>query len=104
MVKQGGNMEDEYFEREDVLRLRALAKKQMEEKAATEREELRKLHWMRCAKCGYELKEILFKGVKIDKCFHCGFVGLDSGELEQLAGQEHDLVSKIAAVFRRSKD
>lgn len=104
MVKQSGTNEEEYFEREDVLKLRALARKQMAEKAESEREALRREHWMRCAKCGYELKEVLFKGVKIDKCFHCGFVGLDSGELEQLAGHEHDLVSKIAAVFRRSPE
>ncbi len=48
---------------------------------------LRKLHWMRCPKCGMPLDEITFRGVKIDKCLSCGGVYLDDGELEQVAGK-----------------
>jgi hypothetical protein len=57
------------------------------ELSARERDELRALHWMRCPKCGTELVEIKFRGVKVDKCFGCGGVYLDDGELEQLAGK-----------------
>ena len=53
----------------------------------TERERLKELHWMCCPKCGGELDEITFRGVKVDKCFACGGVYLDDGELEQLAGK-----------------
>ncbi len=52
-----------------------------------EREALRKLHLMHCPKCGMELSEITFRGVKVDKCFACGGVWLDDGELEELAGK-----------------
>jgi uncharacterized protein len=51
------------------------------------REQLKRLHWMRCPKCGCELDEITFRGVKVDKCLACGGVFLDDGELEQLAGK-----------------
>ncbi len=34
-----------------------------------ERESLRAQHWMRCPKCGVQLDEITFRGVKVDKCF-----------------------------------
>ncbi|MBK6916071.1 MAG: zf-TFIIB domain-containing protein [Deltaproteobacteria bacterium] len=42
---------------------------------------------MHCPKCGMELSEITFRGVKVDKCFACGGVWLDDGELEELAGK-----------------
>lgn len=52
-----------------------------------ERAALRKLHFMHCPKCGLKLEEITFRGVRVDKCFACGGVFLDDGELEDLAGQ-----------------
>lgn len=55
--------------------------------AEQERERLRQLHFMHCPKCGAELSEVVFRGVKVDKCFGCGGVYLDDGELEQLAGK-----------------
>lgn len=55
---------------------------------ADEREKLRAAHYMRCAKCGHKLTEVEFRGVKVDKCFACGGVYLDDGELEQLAGRQ----------------
>ncbi|MFO0632487.1 MAG: zf-TFIIB domain-containing protein [Nannocystaceae bacterium] len=52
-----------------------------------ERTAARALHYMRCPKCGMELLEITFRGVRVDKCFDCGGVWLDDGELEELAGK-----------------
>jgi hypothetical protein len=42
---------------------------------------------MHCPKCGADLTEIDFRGVKVDKCFACGGIYLDDGELEQLVGR-----------------
>jgi hypothetical protein len=66
---------------------REQAEKRRAEVKDEERKRLKELHWMRCAKCGAELTEIEFRGVKVDKCFNCGGVYLDDGELEQLAGR-----------------
>ncbi|MCA9695461.1 MAG: zf-TFIIB domain-containing protein, partial [Myxococcales bacterium] len=48
-----------------------------------ERKRLKDLHWMHCPKCGDDMAEVQFRGVQIDKCFACGGVYLDDGELEQ---------------------
>ena len=64
---------------------------------------LKDLHWMRCAKCGAELQEVEFKGVKVDKCFSCGGVYLDDGELEQLAGRPGWFDSMLK-IFRTTKN
>jgi len=69
---------------------------------AAELETLKKTHWMRCPKCGFELQTIRFKGLAVDKCFHCNGTWLDAGELETLAGREPDLLKSILSVFRRT--
>ncbi|MCA9654851.1 MAG: zf-TFIIB domain-containing protein [Myxococcales bacterium] len=73
--------------REELSRRRAERAREEEELSDEERDELRARHWMHCPKCGMTLDEITFRGVKVDKCFGCGGVYLDDGELEQLAGK-----------------
>lgn len=73
--------------RDQLVRRRAKRERDSEELSVDERQRLRGLHWMRCPKCGMELDEVTFRGVRVDKCFSCGGVYLDDGELEQLAGK-----------------
>ena len=89
--------EEEYFARENAEKLRKLAAEQQAHMAAEETATLKKAHWMRCPKCGMELKTINFRGVEIDRCFHCHGTWLDQGELEKLAGGKQDGV--MAAVI-----
>lgn len=79
--------EEEYFLRQELLKRREAVQQKHAELAESERARLKELHWMRCAKCGAELQEVEFRSVKVDKCFSCGGVYLDDGELEQLAGR-----------------
>ena len=87
-----------------IAREAALKRKLFREKAAAmsepEKRRLRDIHFMRCPKCGLELEEILLRGVKIDKCFGCGGLWLDSGELEELTTREHADLQAVADVFR----
>ena len=73
--------------RDELGRRRAAREREEDQLSDEERARLRSLHWMRCPKCGLHLDEITFRGVKVDKCFGCGGVYLDDGELEQLAGK-----------------
>jgi hypothetical protein len=74
--------EEEYFLKIEAEKLRKLAETQRQSKAADELKKLKELHWMRCPKCG------AYRGIKIDKCFSCGGVYLDDGELELVAARE----------------
>jgi uncharacterized protein len=76
-----GSSWDEVQARREANRLRHA------ELGPAEREAQRKLHFMCCPKCGSQLDEITFRGVRVDKCFTCGGVWLDDGELEELAGK-----------------
>lgn len=79
--------EDEYFLRKELEMKREAVREKQAALADEEKTKLKELHWMRCAKCGAELQEVEYRGVKVDKCFSCGGVYLDDGELEQLAGR-----------------
>ncbi len=91
--------EDEYFLRRELEKKREAVKKKQAELADEERIAQKELHWMRCGKCGAELHEVEFRGVKVDKCFSCGGVYLDDGELELLAGRPGWFASMLE-VFR----
>lgn len=49
---------------------------------------LKELYLMKCPKCGTELAEMDYSGVKIDKCTTCEGVWLDAGEMDAIANLE----------------
>ena len=56
---------------------------------------------MRCPKCGMQLVEIDYKGIKIDRCTGCTGVWLDAGELEQVAELEHAGLKKFSRCLNK---
>ncbi len=86
-MNQGPVDEQERRARAELERRREEAQLRQSQISEGERERQRTLHWMRCPKCGCELSEVQFRAVKVDKCFTCGGVYLDDGELEQLTGK-----------------
>jgi len=69
-----------------------------------ERWQRKTLHFMCCPKCGMELIEIEYKGVKIDKCSDCAGVWLDCGEMERILDQEQSFLAGMLGIFRRKTD
>ncbi|MDB4971506.1 MAG: hypothetical protein JWN44_7195 [Myxococcales bacterium] len=101
MPKKPSHEEDEFFAKEEANQLHALAQERARKMKEEELENLKKLHFMHCPKCGFDLKAIQFKSLTIDKCFHCNGTFLDAGELEALAGKESDFLHRVVAVFKR---
>ncbi len=94
--------EEEYFLRKEAEKLKKLAEKARQETEEKEQLRLKELHHMRCPKCGMALEEIEFRGVHIDKCFSCGGVYLDDGELDQVVKDEGEngVLSRFTSIFR----
>jgi len=69
--------------------------------AQDEKKHLKELHFMHCPKCGSNLSEIDYKGVKIDKCFNCEGIWLDAGELESVSKLEKSSVDKFFSIFKK---
>ncbi len=103
MTTKTSSNEEEYFARQEFERRKKQAMEQQNAMKEKERAELKALHHMHCPKCGMELIEIEFKGVKIDKCSECSGVYLDDGELEQLMEPEKASVFKsLMGIFQDS--
>ena len=91
--------EDEYFARLEQEMKKKI--KQMSKQAPKEeRENLRKLHFMKCPKCGMDLMEIDFKGMKIDECSACRGMWLDAGEFDAMAKIDKHVLQRLFNMFK----
>lgn len=93
----GRQREDEWFlknEKELIEKAHHERQKREAARAAqeqeSERKRLRELHFMKCPKCGHELREELLDGISIDRCTFCEGLWLDANELEQLLLRKAD--------------
>ncbi len=94
------DMEDEYFARMEFERRKKSEVEGHATLADSEKERLKALHHMKCPKCGMNLVEIDYQGIKVDKCSGCNGVWLDAGELETAAGLDKSAMDKLFDVFR----
>ena len=95
-----GKPETEYFARIEAEKKKKIADEMRAALDDAEHQRLKELHWMRCPKCGMELHSMVFRGVNLDKCFHCEGVFLDQGELEKVAGRENGFLPGLLSLFR----
>lgn len=100
MPEKSLDKEEEYFARIEFERLRKLQEEREKHMAANEKKRLKELHFMRCPKCGMELSEIDYQGVKIDKCFCCEGLWLDAGELEALTALKKSTLDGFLRIFK----
>jgi uncharacterized protein len=100
-IDKPSKAEDEYFARQEIERRKKWAQEQSAKMATEEKERIKQLHYMKCPKCGMDLKEIDLHGVKVDQCASCGGVFLDAGEIEQIAGREDSgVMGRVFSMFR----
>jgi hypothetical protein len=72
--------EDEYFAKQDAELIKQMRSKLDQDRITAER----KAHFMKCPKCGADLKEKEIGSVKVDVCPEDGGMWLDAGEMELL--------------------
>jgi hypothetical protein len=99
MPVKPSDAEEEYFARQELKLRRKLAEERQANVEEEERQRQRALHYMRCPKCGSELEEIAFGGVRVDKCFNCEGVWLDKGELDTIRTKEPGFGRRLLDVF-----
>lgn len=91
--------EEEYFARLELEQRKKAEEEKNKRLAEEEKTKLKELHYMRCPKCGMELSEIDFKGIKVDKCFSCDGLWLDAGEIDSVAKMEK--ASSFFGLFKK---
>ena len=83
--------EDDWF-RENERHLLAAARvareqrerERAEREKAEERTRIKELHYLKCPKCGHDMKEETLDGVIVDRCTFCEGIFFDAGELDQV--------------------
>lgn len=87
--------EDEWFVRNerDLIKgiQRERERKEREREASLEQEEAKRrkeLHWMKCPKCGSDMKQKEIAAINIDQCTLCEGIYFDRGELDEFLLQQ----------------
>ena len=101
MVLKPSEKEEEYFARKEFEGKRKIEQERHRKLNEEEKKRLKELHYMRCPKCGMELIEIDYKGIKIDECSECEGIWLDAGELETVSKMEKKRLDKLFGVFKK---
>lgn len=100
MIEKERISEEKWFsENEEKLLKEAKVRhqKKLEEQQQEEKIKLKELHWLKCPKCGHDMKVITIEGIEIDQCENCDGVFFDAGELDDLLLKETD---KRKSIFR----
>ncbi len=101
MPVKPSHREEEYFARLDLERMKKIEEEKFKRIAEEEKLKLKEFHYMRCPKCGMELCEIEYNGIKIDKCFACNGIWLDAGELETALKLDKTAFGSIFTLFKK---
>ena len=101
MERKTREKEEEYFARKEFERKKQVEEEKHKKLKEEEKKRLKELHFMNCPKCGMELIEINYKGIKVDKCSECEGVWLDGGELEALSKLDETGFGRWFSVFTR---
>jgi uncharacterized protein len=96
-VEDDKRREDDWFRQNEKQLLEAARlgrarreKERAEKESATELKKLRDLHYMKCPKCGHDMKEEDLQTIRIDRCTHCEGVFFDAGELDLLFAKKSE--------------
>ena len=94
--------EDEYIARMEFERKKEIEEEKHKKLNLEQKTNLKEMHFMRCPKCGMELIEVEYKGVKIDECSECRGIWLDAGELSAVSKFEKGALEKLFSIFQGS--
>ena len=92
--------EDEYFARIEREMKEKIAGQKKKHASKEEREKLKELHFMKCPKCGMDLIEIDFRGMKIDECSACRGIWLDAVEFDAMVKMDKPVLERLFNVFK----
>jgi hypothetical protein len=93
--------EEEFMARMEFEKRKKLEEEKHKRLKEEEKRKLRETHYMRCPKCGMELIEMDYKGIKVDKCSECEGIWLDAGELDAISKLEKTSLDKLFGVFKK---
>lgn len=92
--------EEECILRQEWDRHKKAEQEKQNRLAKEERERLKKLHHMKCCKCGMEMISLEFKEITVDRCPGCEGLYLDKWELEAILNKDKSVIDRVFNAFR----
>jgi uncharacterized protein len=90
-VDEDRRREDDWFRENEkqMIEVARLAREKREKERAQqevseERQRLKDQHFMKCPKCGHDMREEDLEGVSVDRCTFCEGIYFDAGELDRV--------------------
>ncbi len=94
-VDKPSDREEEFFLKLDQKRISQIRSELDKKRSEEDRQKRKKVHWMKCPKCGSDLQEINYQNVVIDTCIECNGIWLDCGELNLLTEGQAKLTKRF---------
>ncbi len=89
MVVKPSEKEQQYFIEKEMKRLKKIREEHLKSMAESERNAMRDLHYLHCAKCGQTMQPTTLSGGEIEVCPDCGGIYLDRGELAKIVDESN---------------
>ena len=80
--------EDQQVREHELQRRLEVLEAEQRATVATEKLQLKELHWMHCPKCGQKLATETYRAVEIDLCPSCRGLWLDANELQTIMAND----------------
>lgn len=100
ITKKPAEAEEAYFAKLEVEKKQKQVRERWTRMKSEEIEALAKIHAMHCAGCGFQLEPIVFKGLTVNKCFHCGGAFLSNDAFGQLCGEDNNVLESLIEIFQ----
>lgn len=94
MKEKPSRNEEEYFARMESARLKAMQERAADEARAAER----RSHFMKCPRCGADLRVEHFQGIEVERCPECQGLWFDDHEARRLV--EMNASRGVGGIFR----
>jgi uncharacterized protein len=101
MPSKPSKSETEYFAREENEKIHRLAEQHRRDHARIEKEHERSIHFMKCPKCGANLKNSTIGVVDVQECTKCDTLVLAKGALEKVKVANHNLLKSLIDMFNK---
>lgn len=97
----GYDEEESYFKKKEIELLEKKREELNTKRTEQQHAQAQAAHWMKCPKCGAALKEVAYGPIMIDRCYSCGVIVFDQGEVELLleSHNEGGVVARLSKIF-----
>lgn len=99
-MSKGKDLEAEYFSRENAASRHRLSEQEKRQQKKVENEELKKLHFMKCPKCGQDLLTKRMTYIDVDQCSSCGVLVLAPEDIDKFIAEEKSILKTFIDFFK----